>query len=84
MDASDFEGRYDGHSNFDEYREDNGPPQGQWTYADWEQLPDNDNHSEVIDGYSIFPSCPVFFISGSSDKCCNILLYLKIRWLWYA
>ena len=27
-----------------------GPPQGQWTYADWENVPDDDNRYEIIDG----------------------------------
>jgi hypothetical protein len=27
-----------------------GPPQGQWTYADWEDLPDDGNRYEIIDG----------------------------------
>ena len=27
-----------------------GPPHGQWTYADWETLPDDGNRYEVIEG----------------------------------
>ncbi len=27
-----------------------GPPQGQWTYADWERLPDDGNIYEIING----------------------------------
>lgn len=27
-----------------------GPPQGSWTYADWEKLPDDGNRYEIIDG----------------------------------
>jgi Uma2 family endonuclease len=27
-----------------------GPPQGRWTYADWERLPDDGNRYEVIEG----------------------------------
>jgi Uma2 family endonuclease len=27
-----------------------GPPQGQWTYADWEKLPDDGNIYEIIGG----------------------------------
>lgn len=26
-----------------------GPPQGHWTYADWEALPDDGNRYEIID-----------------------------------
>ena len=26
-----------------------GPPQGQWTYADWEALPDDGNRYEILD-----------------------------------
>ena len=26
-----------------------GPPQGHWTYADWETLPDDGNRYEIID-----------------------------------
>ena len=26
------------------------PPQGQWTFADWERLPDDENCYEIIDG----------------------------------
>jgi hypothetical protein len=28
-----------------------GPPQGRWTYAEWERLPDDGNRYEVIEGY---------------------------------
>lgn len=36
-----------------------GPPQGQWTVADWERLPNDGNRYEVIDGVlyvSVVPS----------------------------
>lgn len=46
----------------------NGPPQGQWTYADWERLPDDSNIYEVIDGVlyvSKSPSIPHQQILGN-------------------
>ena len=42
-----------------------GPPQGQWTYADWEALPDDGNRYEIIDGVLYMSSAPITFISGS-------------------
>ncbi len=38
-----------------------GPPQGKWTYADWEALPDNGNRYEVIDGVLYITTAPSFF-----------------------
>jgi Uma2 family endonuclease len=38
-----------------------GPTQGQWTYADWETLPDDDNRYEVIDGVLYVSTAPSFF-----------------------
>jgi len=38
-----------------------GPAQGQWTYADWEQLPDDGNRYEVIDGVLYMSTAPSFF-----------------------
>jgi Uma2 family endonuclease len=38
-----------------------GPPQGQWTYADWENLPDDDNVYEVIDGVLYMSTSPSLF-----------------------
>jgi Uma2 family endonuclease len=38
-----------------------GPPQGQWTYADWEQLPDDDNSYEIIDGVLYMTTAPSYF-----------------------
>lgn len=35
-----------------------GPPQGQWTYADWEKLPDDGNIYEVIDGVLYVSKAP--------------------------
>jgi len=26
-----------------------GPPQGEWTYRDWENLPEDDNRYEIIE-----------------------------------
>ncbi|MBA3874006.1 MAG: Uma2 family endonuclease [Anaerolineae bacterium] len=49
-----------------------GPPQGQWTYADWEQLPDVGNRSEVIDGILYFSELPSIFhqwIVGQLLEC---------------
>jgi Uma2 family endonuclease len=38
-----------------------GPPQGQWTYADWEKLGDDDNRYEVINGVVYMSSVPSIF-----------------------
>jgi Uma2 family endonuclease len=38
-----------------------GPPQGQWTYADWENLPDDENRYEVIDGVLYCSNLPSVF-----------------------
>lgn len=38
-----------------------GPPQGQWTYADWENLPDDENRYEVIDGVLYCSSLPSLY-----------------------
>jgi Uma2 family endonuclease len=38
-----------------------GPPQGQWTYADWETLPDDGNRYEVIDGVLFMSTAPSSF-----------------------
>lgn len=38
-----------------------GPPQGQWTYADWEQLPDDENRYEIIDGVLYMSTSPSLY-----------------------
>jgi Uma2 family endonuclease len=38
-----------------------GPPQGQWTYADWENLPDDGNVYEVIDRVLYMSTSPSYF-----------------------
>ncbi len=38
-----------------------GPPQGHWTYADWETLPDDGNRYEVIDGVLYLTTAPSNF-----------------------
>ncbi len=38
-----------------------GPPQGQWTYADWETLPDDGKRYEVIDGVLYMTTAPSNF-----------------------
>jgi Uma2 family endonuclease len=38
-----------------------GPPQGRWTYADWEALPDDGNRYEVIDGVLYMSTAPSYF-----------------------
>jgi hypothetical protein len=35
-----------------------GPPQGQWTHADWETLPDDGNRYEVLDGVLYMSTAP--------------------------
>jgi Uma2 family endonuclease len=38
-----------------------GPPQGQWTYADWEALPEDDYNYEVIEGILYMSTSPSLF-----------------------
>lgn len=38
-----------------------GPRQGDWTYADWEQLPDDGNRYEIIDGVVYMTTAPSSF-----------------------
>src|SRR5207248_6028128 len=38
-----------------------GPPQGRWTYADWEQLPDDGKRYEIIDGALYMTTAPSSF-----------------------
>jgi Uma2 family endonuclease len=38
-----------------------GPPQGHWTFADWESLPDDGNRYEVIDGVLYMTTAPSNF-----------------------
>jgi Uma2 family endonuclease len=38
-----------------------GPPQGQWTYADWQAIPDDGNRYEIIFGVLYMTTAPSFF-----------------------
>lgn len=38
-----------------------GPPQGHWTVAHWERLPEDDNRYEIIDGKLYMTTSPSFF-----------------------
>lgn len=38
-----------------------GPPQGQWTYANWETLPNDENRYEIIDGVLYMSTSPSAF-----------------------
>jgi len=38
-----------------------GPPQGQWTYRDWENLPDDGNRYEIIEGVLYVSTSPSLF-----------------------
>jgi Uma2 family endonuclease len=38
-----------------------GPPQGQWTEADWEKLPDDGNCYEIMDGVLYMSTSPSLF-----------------------
>lgn len=38
-----------------------GPPQGQWTYSDWETLPQDGNRYEIIDGMLYMTTAPSNF-----------------------
>lgn len=39
----------------------NSPPQGQWTAADWEALPDDEYRYEIIDGELYMSKSPSYF-----------------------
>jgi Uma2 family endonuclease len=39
----------------------NGPPQGRWTRAHWEALPDDGNRYEIIDGVLYMFTAPSYF-----------------------
>ena len=38
-----------------------GPAQGNWTYSDWENLPDDGNRYEIIEGALYVSTAPSFF-----------------------
>ena len=38
-----------------------GPPQGQWTYAEWETLPNDGNRYEIVDGVLYMTTAPSNF-----------------------
>jgi Uma2 family endonuclease len=38
-----------------------GPTQGNWTYIDWERLPDDGNRYEIIEGVLYVTTAPSFF-----------------------
>lgn len=38
-----------------------GPPQGHWTYRDWEDLPDDGNRYEIIEGVLYVSTAPSLF-----------------------
>jgi Uma2 family endonuclease len=38
-----------------------GPPQGRWTHADWQKLPEDGNRYEIIDGVLYMSTAPSFF-----------------------
>ena len=38
-----------------------GPPQGHWTYRDWENLPDDGNRYEIIEGVLYVSTAPSYF-----------------------
>ncbi len=38
-----------------------GPPQGEWTYTDWEALDHSENRYEIIDGVLYMTTAPSFF-----------------------
>ncbi len=38
-----------------------GPPQGEWTFADWELLPEDDNRYEIIEGVLYMTTAPKDF-----------------------
>lgn len=38
-----------------------GPPQGRWTFADWQTLPDDGRRYEIIDGVLYMTTAPSTF-----------------------
>jgi Uma2 family endonuclease len=46
-----------------------GPPQGQWTAADWDTLPDDGNRYEIIEGYLYMTTAPSFFHQWIIQRC---------------
>jgi Uma2 family endonuclease len=50
-----------------------GPPQGKWTFADWEQLPEDGNLYEIIDGFLYMTTAPSPKHQGISGILIEIL-----------
>ncbi len=45
-----------------------GPAQGQWTYADYAKIPDDDHRYEIIDGVLYMPPSPGSAHQGSNGR----------------
>lgn len=45
-----------------------GPTQGNWTYADWEQLPDDGNRYEIIEGVLYVTTAPSNFHNWAINR----------------
>ena len=52
-----------------------GPPQGRWTLADWETLPDDGNRYEIIDGVLYMSTAPSFFHQWISQQLYDLIGY---------
>lgn len=52
-----------------------GPPQGQWTYADWEKLPDDGSRYEIIDGVLYMSTAPSLFHGWIIGQLYDLLGY---------
>jgi len=50
-----------------------GPPQGRWTFADWEQLPDDGNKYEVIDKVLYMSAVPGNVHQWLREKLYNLV-----------
>lgn|SRR5574341_1604042 len=50
-----------------------GPPQGRWTYADWESLPDDGNRYEIIEGVLYMSTAPSSFHQWSVLRLYRLL-----------
>jgi Uma2 family endonuclease len=50
-----------------------GPPQGHWTRADWEALPDDGSRYEIIEGVLFMSTAPSYFHQWIIKQCYRLL-----------
>ena len=62
-----------------------GPPQGHWTYADWEALPDDGKSYEIVDGVLYMTTAPSTFHQWITLSLAQYLAVpVKMQGLGYA